>query len=368
MKKINILDTNVFLHDPQALNKFPKELIVIPISVIEEIDKFKRDQTELGRNARWTIKQIDALRASHPTGTISSATSELKPATYGIELANGGRLVIELNHIGTIKDLDPSIMDNRILSVAKYYNTLFMGKDDIEVFMYSKDANLRVKSDAYQVKSINYDSDQDILTDDFYTGYAEINVNSSVLTSFRESGELSISRIDAKLYANQYVILKSDDKQFELGCFDKKMESIVKLNDLNAMWGITPKNIEQQFAIDALLNPNIPLVTLSGPAGTGKTLLSVAAGLLQALDSGKYNKLLISRPIQPMGKDIGFLPGDMNEKMNPWMQPIFDNLEYIMNAGKGQNVKRNSKPHEELIAQGKTTSSYFSCYYHRVES
>lgn len=365
-KVIKVIDTNVFLHDPQSLFKFPEELIVIPISVIEELDSFKRDQGELGRNARFVIKQIDLLREKSTTGQISTATEERKIETYGIELENKGRLIIELNHIDFLKKdkkdvLDQNKVDNRILSVAKYYKTTFV--NNAEVVLVTKDQNLRIKSDAFQIKAINYEDDVALFNDEQYSGVLTHKVSDKIYNTVRNANpkdaSFSLSFLEIatniKIFPNQYILLvnSEDPRQSARLRYNVGIEKCVKILPLEEpLWGLTAKNIEQEFALDALLNPDISLVTLTGQAGTGKTLLSIAAALYQGLDQSMYNKILIARPIIPMGKDIGFLPGDMNEKLSPWMQPIFDNLEFIMGLGKEGKGTRGSSKWKELIEQG----------------
>lgn len=347
IKKINIIDTNVFLDDPFVLNKFPKEAIIVPLAVIEELDKFKKDQGELGRNARWVIKELDRIRENNDPNLISNAKDEKDPNTFGIELENGSRLMIELNHVDTLKNLDSTKMDNRILSVAKYFATLF---PKLEVTLISRDAALRIKADAHKVLTSTYNVDglKDLELESQFSGHTKMMISHEDIIDFKKEDGIII---DHKLLPNQYVVLvdESDERSFVLGRFDEEEGAIVSINKLNDLWGISPKNIEQQFAIDALLNPKIPLVTLSGKAGTGKTLLSVAAGLIQSLDSNIYKKMLISRPVIPLGKDIGFLPGTLEEKVSPYMQSIFDNLEYIMGLSGGKN---SGQRYKELIDQG----------------
>lgn len=347
IKKINIIDTNIFLDDPFVLNKFPNEAIVVPLAVIEELDKFKKDQGELGRNARWVIKELDRIRESNQPNQISNAMDEKDPNTFGVKLENGSRLMIELNHVDTLKNLDSSKMDNRILSVAKYFSSIF---PKLEVMLISRDAALRIKADAHQVATTNYNVDglKDLELESQFSGHTKMMVSKQDLMDFKKDSGLIIEH---SLMPNQYVVLvdKSNENSFALGRYDEEQGAIVSINEMNNLWGISPKNIEQQFAIDALLNPDIPLVTLSGKAGTGKTLLSVAAGLIQSLDQNIYKKMLISRPVIPLGKDIGFLPGTLEEKVSPYMQSIFDNLEYIMGLGGGKN---SGQRYKELIEQG----------------
>jgi PhoH-like ATPase len=280
---------------------------------------------------------------------LSNALDDKKPETYGVKLENGSRLMIELNHIETIKQLDSTKNDNRILSVAKYFANALPSHD---VELLSMDAALRIKSDANSVTTRNYHTDdmKDLEDADAqYSGVRVINVSHENLQRFKKN---SFLEVEEKLNANEYVVLQNGEnsRSFALGRFSKKENGIVPIVEINNLWGVQPKNIEQMFAVDALLNPEIPLVTLSGKAGTGKTLLSVAAGLIQSLDQATYKKMLISRPVVPLGKDIGYLPGDMNEKMNPYMQSIFDNLEFIMSLSGGG--KNSGQRYNELIDQG----------------
>ena len=314
-KTINIIDTNVLLHDPQALFNFPEQLVVIPISVIEELDTFKRNQDELGKNARYVTKQIDLLREkSEKTGDISSSSEDRNIETYGIELYNKGRLVIELNHIGLLKELDQSKTDNRILSVAKHYNTKFKNHT---VCLVTKDSNLRIKSDAYGVKAIDYQDDMIQSVDESYSGLKKIELSSDnffKLKDVKSFVKLSDIKINEKLFENQYILLVNESNKSQYRLFkhitQDEQSCLVKLiTPENSLWGLTAKNLEQQCAIDALLDPNISLVTLSGKAGTGKTLISIAAALFQSLDEATYKKTLIARPIFALGKDIGYLPG-----------------------------------------------------------
>lgn len=349
--KINVLDTNVFLYDPNALNRFHDELIIIPLSVIQELDKFKKDQDEKGRNSRTVTRMIDNLISGKGHGKISHISEDLNIEEAGIELSNNSRVLIELNHTHTLKDLDSQIIDNRILSVAVFYQKEFNEKlkdKKFEVFLVTKDANLRIKADAYGIKTINYESDQEKNNDEAYLGYRTLEINSSQFEEFISRKSLQIEDTKLLLNPNEYIILKDKTTDQTKGAkFDYSQKKIISLIDpQDGLWGIHPKNLEQQFALDALLDDKISLVTLSGKAGTGKTLLSIAVGLFKTIDEEKYKKLLITRPVYPMGKDIGFLPGDIKEKMNPWMQPFFDNLEFLFGS------KRNSvHQYEQLIDQ-----------------
>lgn len=345
MKKIKILDTNVFLSDPKALFSFPEELVVIPISVIDELDDFKKGQNELSRNARFVLKKIDKLRKR---GQITGAKDK------GIELNNRGRVIIELNHTDQIPPgLSEEKVDNRILAVASYYKKQF---PDSDVSLITQDANLRIKGDAFGVPSFDYESPTNSIPDAFFKGYREEKSSVSEVNEIRKKKKMSYK---GEANPNEFIILKdknteevvkvvtTTDDNGEI--LDKEIHS---LGQVRPLFGIEAINAEQVLAIDLLLDQNIPLVTITGKAGTGKTLLAIASALEQVIGEGNpsYEKILISRPVIPMGKDIGFLPGDINEKLDPWMQPIFDNLEFIF--GQGKKWKTNRQDHKMLIDQG----------------
>lgn len=339
----------MFLYDPNALNRFHDQLVIIPLSVIQELDKFKKDQDEKGKNSRTVTRQIDKLIATKGYGKISNMPSDFDITKAGLELNNGSRVLIELNHTNTLDGLDHSVIDNRILSVAVYYKKLFeekMPDQKYEVELITKDANLRIKADAYKIKTVNYESDIEKSADEAYLGYREIKFQEKDIENFIKNKSL---KTDLDLSPNEYVIMKDSEGLIKGARYNFETKSLVKLLEVDqktGLWGISPKNIEQSFAIDALLNPEISLVSLSGKAGTGKTLLSIACGLFKTLDEGSFSKLLITRPVYPLGKDIGFLPGDIKEKMNPWMQPFFDNLDFLFGS-----KKSSTQRYQELMDQ-----------------
>jgi PhoH-like ATPase len=344
--KIKIIDTNVFLSDPKALFSFPNEVLVIPISVIEEIDEFKKGLNELGRNAREVLRKIDKLRKR---GKIS-ATDAL-----GIELNNKGRLIIELNHISEVPaGLSPDKVDNRLLAVGLAYRKQH---PKAEVTLISKDANLRIKADAMGLLAVDYESSNTKTPDNFYKGYQEIIMPDADIKEFLKRKRLDFLN-EQGLQPNEYALISSSENENlnAVARFDAKSNQLVELLSAGDVFGLEALNTEQKIALDLLLNPDIPLVTVTGKAGTGKTLLAVAAGLHQTVEENHYRKLLVSRPVFPMGKDIGFLPGTVEEKLNPWMQPIFDNLEFLFSLGDGEGKKQvrmvDRKRHEELINQG----------------
>ena len=318
-KKV-VLDTSVILYDTLAVKSFSKTDIYIPLSVIQEVDTFKRDMGENGRNARQFSRFIDTLRSQ---GSL----------TKGVFLKDCESYVY-INMLSDYESHLPSLLDNKkadnqILGMALFIQQHFP-KASVELI--SKDINLRIKSDVFGIKSKNYDPDRITSIEDMYSGIRNIQVEQSQLEEFFKSGALKLDK--EKLLSNQYVIL-SADKQIGLGRYDRQQKQIIPLISNNApIWRVHPRNHEQNFAVDALLNPDLLFVSLLGKAGTGKTLLALAAGLYKTMDEGIYKRLLVCRPVFPMGKDIGYLPGDIEQKLNPWMQPIFDSLEYIMGMGK----------------------------------
>ncbi|OGQ33596.1 MAG: phosphate starvation-inducible protein PhoH, partial [Deltaproteobacteria bacterium RIFCSPHIGHO2_12_FULL_43_9] len=220
-----------------------------------------------------------------------------------------------------------------------------------EVVFVTKDTNLRVKADALGLKAVDYEPNKTPI-DELYSGVTEYTVPGDVVDSFFREKKLKID--DVELMPNEFVILRDeeDPNHMTYGRFDTLKKMVIPVSSaVEGIWGIHPKNLEQTFAMDLLLNDDVQLVTLVGKAGTGKTLLALAIGLKKSVDDNMYHRMLVSRPIFPMGKDIGFLPGDVEEKLNPWMQPIFDNLEFIMSQGAGHR-KGRGRSFMELVNQG----------------
>lgn len=327
--KIYVLDTNVLLQDPRAIYSFEDNEVVIPAVVLEEVDSKKRYMDEIGRNARQVSKLIDNLRK---TGKLHEK----------IQLETGGSLRIELNHrsFHELQDIFvEKTNDNRILAVAKNLSLEEQEKENgKQVILVSKDALVRVKADALGLQSEDFLNDRVVEVDHIYSGFLEIYINRNLLDLFYEKGELHVTElVNHPFYPNQFILLKDalGGSSSAIGIVDKTGKVVKKLNfKQDHIWGIKPRNVQQTMAFELLLRDDIPLVTLIGKAGTGKTLLALAAGLMQTEDMGKYKKLLVARPIVPVGKDIGFLPGEKQEKLRPWMQPIYDNLEYLFNTKK----------------------------------
>lgn len=336
MRKIFVLDTNVLLHDPTALFAFQEHEVIIPAIVLEEIDSKKRNAEEIGRNARRVSRLLDGLRDQ---GHLHD----------GVHLEHGGTLKVELNHRSFLKvqEMFGEITnDNRILAVALNYH---LEQTELEqpsqVILVSKDVLVRVKADVLGLVAEDYLSDQTAGVDDLYPGYAAIRVHPSVIDEFYSYRSLAIKplNLSCNLNPNQFVILKDEmgtgkSALLRVNKEATRLEPLFLGND--PVWGISARNAQQRMALELLLNDDIPLVTITGKAGTGKTLLALAAGLMKVEDDHKYKKLLIARPVVPMGKDIGYLPGEKEEKLRPWMQPIYDNLEYLFDTKKSGDIDK----------------------------
>ncbi|WP_408955962.1 PhoH family protein [Natroniella sp. ANB-PHB2] len=326
MEKIYILDTNVILHDPQAIFSFEDNQVIIPMIVVEEIDEQKKRQGSVGKNARVFSRYVDQLRQK---GKLSE----------GVRLENSGLLKTDLSY-ETSSDLpqalDPSKADNKIISTVLN----FKKKSDIPVILVSKDINMRIKADAIGVKAEDYETDR-VNIDELYSGVRKIKVASDKIDQFYQQNGLKPEELNLnkELLANEFVSLEDElgGSQSALARYDQQEELlrsfIFKADDV---WGIGPRNREQSCAFELLLNDEIKLVTLVGKAGTGKTLLALAAGLKKVVDDKSYKKLIVTRPIVPMGNDLGYLPGSKEEKLKPWMRPIYDNMEFLVGGGQDQ--------------------------------
>ena len=337
MKKIFVLDTNVLLNDPRAIYSFEDNDVVIPLAVLEEIDNLKTKSSDLGFNARESSRILEELRNK---GNLHD----------GVELESGGKVKIVINgELELPRGLSSSKMDNRIISTAM---NLQKENKDKKVIMISDDINLRLICDAYGLEAEEHNSTR-LKEEEIYSGFKEIMCNSSMIDKFYEQEKLDptdLNELDDSLYPNEFVQLTADDrnKNTALARFDG--ENLVKLRyNKSQPAKIRARNREQQLAFELLLDDNISLVTMSGKAGTGKTLLAIAAGLSKVVDDNSFSKLLVARPIQPMGKELGFLPGDVEEKMGPWMQPIFDNLDFIVHRNKDARFAYQKLLDKDLI-------------------
>ncbi len=335
MKKNYILDTNVLLHDPTAIQQFQDNTVVIPISVIEEIDRFKRDLSELGRNARHVSRMLDDLRSR---GKLSD----------GIPLDQGGRLRVAIAPAQEIAGLRNGGADNEIIRLAL---ELKQREAPARCVVVSKDINLRIKADGMGIDAEDYETDR-VDINELYLGHSTLELPPEDLRAFREQGVIPYNG-EARP-PNEYLLLvdTADPQHTALGRLDPEGRQIISLipapRELSA---VRPRNKEQHFALDALLDERIRLVTIIGKAGTGKTLLAVAAGIYGTFERKLYRRLLVSRPTMPMGRDIGYLPGDVGEKLNPWMQPIYDALD-LLSVDRGDRGGRNGRGDDDATLIG----------------
>jgi PhoH-like ATPase len=382
MQKHFVLDTNVLLHDPLAMFQFADNIVIIPITVLEEIDQFKKELSDRGRNAREVSRQLDKLRdgGNH--------------LSDGVTLPSGGTLKVFIGAVdvpSTLRnDRAGHSADNLILGTAL---KISQSEAATPTILVTNDVNLRIRADALGLHAVDYDVER-ISIEDLYSGSAEVSVSAAAINSFYQDGKLSLevlkqSAVDwnRPVYTNEYLLLRNRENpsQTALGRIDlgqppagnadkghgqnhghgaggkhdhkdtPQTGFLLPTRKLReGVWGVRPRNKEQHCVLDLLLNDDIKLVTLVGKAGTGKTLLAIAAGLQKVAEEKVYHKLLVSRPIFPLGRDIGFLPGTVEEKLNPWMQPIYDNVEFLLNLSQpsGQRDRRSGQSHRDLVDMG----------------
>jgi PhoH-like ATPase len=326
LQKVYVLDSSVLLHDPNALFQFQENEVIIPYVVLEEMESKKRLMENVGRAAREAIRHLDRLRDE---GQLSK----------GVLLPNGGMVRVELNHYSNEilpVNSDLSLADNRILAVSLNLTR----EEKRAVVLVTKDIAMRVKADALG-----------ILTEDYYNDKVVLPpIMDEILVLPLEDLE-----VDA-LYQNRYIPLKepllpnrcvkavlSDDSVLPFVSSPDGKKLVYQMGQSQASWDIRPKNMEQSWALEMLNNPEIKLVNLMGPAGTGKTLLALASGLEQTVHDELYIRMLCARPIIPFGKDIGFLPGEKDQKVRPYMQPIYDNLEYLLRPRREKDRERSGE-------------------------
>ena len=334
-KKNYVIDTSVFLSDADALFNFDNNDIFVPLKVLEEIDKHKKRQDSVGFNARKIIKHLDGLREK------GSLNKGLRPAPK-----KGIIKVCDPKWQSTMlpPSLDMSVPDHIILASALNVQSEWEKRKTIVV---SRDINMRVIANSLGLESEDYITSQVVENaEKLYSGFETLVVDDELIEQ-HYAGEEIIIPIDLpqsqnmKLYPHQFLMLQSSSniKKTALVRFINYSSPLLKVKEKKSLsWGITPRNKEQSFAFDLLFDDDIPLVTLIGKAGSGKTLMAIAAGMEQSLGTGsvmdlvgpKYKKIVVSRPVQPLGKDIGFLPGSMHEKMLPWLMPLQDNLQFIL--------------------------------------
>jgi len=327
MKKTFVIDTSVLVHDPRALTAFQDNDLVIPLAVIEEIDGHKKRQDEVGRNARWVSAFLDRLRVQ---GHLDQ----------GVSLGeNSGSLRVELNHqevemLPTALERDK--IDNRIIAVA----FALKRRLELPVILITKDINMRIKADAVGIDAADYENDK-IQIDEVYTGARTIQLDPALIERFYAQGELLLEQVN--FFPNEMIIIEAAFGSSKSALARHLTNGrLMPLRYGNAdPFGLKARNKEQRFALELLLDDEVKVVTLIGRAGTGKTLLALATGLEKVIEKSYYRRLAVARPIVPLGNDLGFLPGELGEKLRPWMQPIYDNLEFLFsNREKGQKIEQ----------------------------
>jgi PhoH-like ATPase len=324
--KTFVVDTNVLLYNPNALFLFGDNDVVIPFDVLEELDKFKVNTDDLGRNARSAIRHLDHLRT---LGNLSE----------GVRVERtGGRVRVILEEDQQLcTGLTANTADNRIICLARS-----LQQAGERVVFVTKDINSRIKSDALGLVAEDFEA-QKVDFDKLYTGWREVRVPAATIDRLFAEKQLRPDALGdlpgGPLVANEYVLLRDahDEAHTSLArCRGADGAVVPVRNRRGPVFGIMPRNLQQTMALDLLLDDSVKLVSLIGSAGTGKTLLALAAGLTKVLNEQAYQKLLCARPIMPLGRDIGYLPGDKDQKLTAWMQPIFDNIAYLLSNRLGE--------------------------------
>jgi PhoH-like ATPase len=313
------------LTDSKCITAFTNNDILIPLKVLEEIDKHKKRQDSVGSQARATIRRLDELRSK---GSLSK----------GVRIKKGLGLikVSSYNPLCLPEDLDLEDPDNQIIATA--LSEQESSPASRKVVVVSRDINMRVKCDALGLLTEDYQAEQVVKSSEgLFTGRTEILVDEQEIDKFYNGDPIWLDSSEHKLHPNQFVMLisNSNEKKTALARFMDYNNPLKKIvSSTFKVWNTTARNKEQQFALELLMDPNIPVVSLVGKAGSGKTLLALAAGLQQIFETTRYKKLVVTKPVEPVGKDIGFLPGTMQEKMMPWLAPIQDNLQFLMGDDK----------------------------------
>ena len=366
-----VLDTNVLLHNPNALFVFKEHHVVIPFAVIEELDTLKRMNDDVGRNARECIRHLDRLRGAGKL--IEGVRWGERSPTIGQAASSGangqtGDVRIDVGEHARPSVLENDTPDNRIIAVA--WSLHAAGKRAVFV---SKDLNARIKSDALGVRTEDFEN-QKVDAERMYTGFLEAAADGALIDELYAERMLALDRVtdalrvttedgetfERAVISNQFIIMRDVGDEGHTGLARRLADTdhLIPVNQpRKPIYGILPRNVQQTMAFDLLMDDEVRLVTLLGSAGTGKTLLAVAAGMAKVFNEERYEKLLVARPIMPLGRDIGYLPGDKDEKLGAWMQPIFDNLTYLMSARGTPMQPSDSQSTEmkirKLMADGK---------------
>ncbi len=361
--KTFVLDTNVILHNPAAIFVFAEHNVVIPFTVIEELDKMKRKDDDLGRNARECIRHLDWLRTR---GSLTQGVNwgEHSPrvgaaAKVGPE-GRTGTIRIDVEEYERPSALHEEVPDNRIIAVAWH-----LKQKGVNVTFVTKDLSARIKSDALSITSEDF-ANQKVDAERLYTGALHVTAARPLIDEMYRDRMLGMDKVQPllaepdgmggeyanELLSNQFVVFtdKDDENHTGLGRRLADTDHVIPVtNQRKAVFGIMARNVGQTMALDLLMDDEIKLLTLLGSAGTGKTLVAIAAGMAKVFSEERYEKLLVARPIMPLGRDIGYLPGDKDEKLTAWMQPIFDNLTYLMSTRGAQHQQDDSHTTEQRI-------------------
>jgi len=333
MVKNYILDTNVIIHDPTCFYKFEDNNVIIPIVAIEELDNLKHREGMVGYHARLAARELNQLRRM---GNLEK----------GVVLENGGTIRIELNHMDMScipEGIDIHRNDTRILAMTKNLQQEYA---EIPTILVTKDVYMAIKADSFGIEAQDYINDK-ITTEQVYPGYRQIALPSDKINRIFKGGlPIAECAIEDTLYPNEFLHITStsDDNHEVLARFDGS--HVVPLKYLkHSAWGLTPINREQKMAFELLMDSSIPFVTITGGAGSGKTILATAVALEKVIEQGEFNKIVFVRPTIAAGNDIGYLPGTEEEKLRPWMGSFYDAIENLM------NVRRASK--EEAAKKGR---------------
>ncbi len=368
-----VVDTNVLLHDPTALFVFQEHEVIIPLVVIEELDRFKRDEGDRGRNARECIRHLDRLRKMGRLadgvrwGEAAETNGLDKPITAMPPSADKtGVIRIEVGEFPRPPMIKEDKADNHIIACALGTAERLKGTGE-EVVFVTKDLNARIKADALGLATEDFENKK-VDAQRLYTGSMTIDVDGDLIDELYRDRLLPLDRIEAQLrytgedgltrrrtvYANQFVQLRDTDDENHTGLARRLADTdhlIPVTGPRKPTFGILPRNLQQTMALDLLMDEEVRMVTLLGSAGTGKTLMAVAAGMAKVFNEERYDKMLVARPIMPMGRDIGYLPGTKDEKLGAWMQPIFDNIGYLLSTRSGPMQHAESQTTEQRITK-----------------
>ncbi|MEC9372432.1 MAG: PIN domain-containing protein, partial [Planctomycetota bacterium] len=353
-----VLDTNVLLHDANALFAFNEHNVIIPFAVIEELDTFKKGNDDIGRSARVVIRHLDRLRRKGPL--LEGVAWDAADAPPQFATKPTGTIRIDISDSERPAAIQADKADNRIIAVAYH-----LQRDGARTIFVTKDINARIKADALGIHAEDYEN-QKIDAEQLYTGFVTVDTPGDLIDELYDQRMLTLEQLNPHLQvtlddgqtitrridANQFVLMRDATEESHSGLARRLADTdhlIAVTGPRKPVYGVLARNSQQTMALDLLLDDEVKLVTLTGGAGTGKTLLALAAGMAKVFQEEAYDRLLVARPIMPMGRDIGYLPGDKDEKLSAWMQPIFDNLDYLVSARGSQMQHAESRTTEQRI-------------------